>query len=560
MLVRKTPTPTPPRKGEGLPIEIIVIAGVARKVSKLAGWQRLAASFIAGCVAIFAFAPFSFVPALWLAFVPLLWMLDGCKTWRQAAAVGWAFGFGHYLTSFYWISEAFFVDADTFGTIAYPAVTALSAAVGLFIAVVGAATRLIPPAHEDEMPDDRTATTVLRVLLFAAVWTLVEWLRSWIFTGFPWNPTGAVWSETRTPFGLPVAQVTTLIGTYGLTLLTVIAAMMPAVLAPLPRFTRAWIAAATPLLLFVLIAAGGALRLARAEQRFVPDVKLRLVQAGIPQSERARPSQWESQLADYVKLSVDGRPDDVTHVIWGEAAVPPTFFLNVDERHRHIAAIAAPLKGMLITGADRGLNDGKTWTAIYNSLYAITGAGDVAATYDKTHLVPFGEYMPFRWLIPYDKIASGYGDFASGEGLTTLVLPGLPAFTPLICYEAIFSGRVTSTTPTRPRWLLNLTNDAWFGMSTGPYQHYATARLRAVEEGLSLVRVANTGISAVIDGYGRTVTELGLGQRGVIDSRLPEAAGDFTPFGFLGNMIPLILATGTGAAALTLYRRRKTRP
>ena len=532
------------------------MAGVALWFARRTGWQRLVVAFIAGCAAIFAFAPFSIVPALLLAFVVLMWMLGGCKTWEQAAAAGWAFGFGHYLASVYWISEAFFVDAETFGAIAYPAVSALAAALGIFVAIIAGVTHLIAPAHEDEMPDDRVITTALRVLLFAAVWTLVEWTKSWIFTGFPWNPVGAVWSETTTPLGLPVIQVTTLIGTYGLTLLTVIAACMPAVLGHTPRFKRAGMTAAAPIVLLAVIGIGGALRLSGAETHFVPGVKLRLVQAAIPQKERARPSQWEAQLADYVALSTVDRPSDVTHVIWGEAAVPPTFFLNLDERHRLIAARAAPPGGLLITGADRGLNDGVKWTEIYNSLYAIRPSGEIASVYDKTHLVPFGEYMPFRWLIPYDKIASGYGDFASGKGLTTLTVDGLPAFTPLICYEAIFSGDVTPS-GARPRWLLNVTNDSWFGISTGPYQHYATARLRAVEEGLSLVRVANTGISAVIDGYGRTASELGLGVRGVIDAALPEAANGFTPFGVLGNLIPLFLATMAGAAALTLYRRRR---
>ena len=537
-----------------------MIGAAAHKLGDLAGWRRLVAAFLAGAVTLFAFAPFSVVPALWLAFPTLMWLLDGCKDRRAAALTGWAFGFGHYLVSFYWITNAFFVDSDTFGAIAYPAVTALSAAVGIFIAIVSAITHVIPPPHEDDMPDDRVAITASRVLLFAAAWTLIEWVRSWIFTGFPWNPTGAVWSETMTPLGLPVIQATTIIGTYGLTLITVIAAMMPAVLGQPPRFTRAWVTAVAPLVLLLAIGAGGAWRLNTAETHFVTGVKFRLVQANIPQTERERPSQWENQLQDYVALSVNDRPADVTHVIWGEAAVPPTFFLNLDERHRQTAAAAAPDGGYLITGADRGVRDEGGWKAIYNSLYAVTPAGNIAAGYDKTHLVPFGEYMPMRWLIPYDKITGGVGDYSAGEGLTIMHLPGLPNFTPLICYEAIFSGKVTPPVEPRPQWLLNLTNDAWFGMSTGPYQHYAMARLRAVEEGLPLVRVANTGISAVIDSYGRTVAELGLGKRGVLDAPLPTSLAEPTVFGFAGNFIPLVLATLTGAMALLLYHRRNDQP
>jgi len=532
-----------------------VIAAFAQKLAHLSGWRRLAVAWMAGAATLLAFAPISAAPVLWIIFPVLLWVLDGCKTWRSAALTGWAFGFGHFLVGFYWISEAFFVDADAFGAIAYPAVAALAWGVGLFIAAVCALTHLIAPSHEDDMPYDRVATTALRALLFAAVWTLLEWVRSWIFTGFPWNPMGAVWSETRTPYGLPMAQVSALIGTYGLSLITVAAAAMTAVLGYAPRFRNTWIIAAAPLALITVIGIGGALRLHNADTRLVPGVKLRLVQANIPQSERSRPSQWVAQLQDYIGLSNDNRPDDITHVIWGEAAMPPTFFLNLDERLRQVTATAAPANGYLITGGDRGLRSETAWTAIYNSLYVLGANGDVAATYDKTHLVPFGEYMPMRWLIPYDIIANGLGDFTAGEGLTTINVPSLPPFTGLICYEAIFSGDVTPAGE-RPRWLLNLTNDSWFGFSTGPYQHYATARLRAVEEGLSLVRVANTGISAVVDGYGRTTAELGLGQRGVLDAPLPEPAATNTPFGYLGNMIPLILATVVGGVTLTLYRRR----
>ncbi len=536
-----------------------MIAGTAHTLSRLSGWRRLAAAFVAGGVTIFAYAPYSITPVLWLAFPPLMWLLDGCRNTRAAAATGWAFGFGHFLTGFFWITNAFFVDSEAYGAIAYPAVTALSAGVGLFIAGVCATTHAISPPGEDDMPDDRVVTTTLRVLLFAGAWTFLEWVRSWIFTGFPWNPVGAVWSDAATPGGLSIIQVTALIGAYGLTLITVIAALIPAVLAQPPRFLRAWLTASAPLVLLAVIGAGGALRLASADTQFVDGVRLRLVQAGIPQADRARPSLWESQFQDYVALSNSNRPGDVTHVIWGEAAVPPTFFLNLDERHRRTAAMAAPLGGLLITGADRGLRDSVGWTAIYNSLFVISPEANIVANYDKSHLVPFGEYMPLRWLIPYDKIAGGVGDFAAGRELTIMTLPGLPSFTPLICYEAIFSGRVTPRGEPRPKWLLNLTNDAWFGVSTGPYQHYATTRLRAVEEGLPLVRVANTGISAVIDSYGRTVSELGLGLRGVLDTRLPAPTSEYTLFGYVGNFIPMFLAGLAAIGALIANRRRDRR-
>lgn len=532
----------------------MIVAG-ARQLGGMTGWRRLAVAFGAGMIAIAAFPPLSFAPALWLSFPILMWLLEGCSTRREAAATGWAFGFGHFATSFYWITNAFYVDSETFGVFAIPAVAALAASFGLYVALVCAITHTIAPPRSDDMPDDRVLVAALRIVLFSATWTIAEWLRGWVLTGFPWNPMATIWSETSTPFGLPILQSTPLIGTYGLSLLTVLAAAAPAVLAHPPRLARAWIYAATPVLLLAVIAVFGALRLGLTDTHFLPGTKFRLVQAAVPQTDKSRPSLWEAHLRDHIQLSTQNRPTDVTHVIWGEAAVH--FFLNVDEQHRRLAASAAPKGGMLITGADRGTRDETGQLEVYNSLYAITSRGTIAAEYDKAHLVPFGEYLPLRWLIPFEKLTGGMGDFAAGPGLTTLDLRGLPPFSPQICYEVIFPGAVVSRNGdhARPEWILNLTNDAWFGLSMGPYQHFAAARLRAVEEGIPLVRVANTGISAVIDGAGRTIAEISLGERGVVDVSLPRAAASFTPFSILGNVIPLIFAFAIGGAAIARWRR-----
>jgi apolipoprotein N-acyltransferase len=166
----------------------------------------------------------------------------------------------------------------------------------------------------------------------------------------------------------------------------------------------------------------------------------------------------------------------------------------------------------------------------------LDGLGNIAQRFDKVHLVPFGEYNPFGSLLPAGALAASAGNFEAGEGRRTWSLDGLPAASPLICYEVIFPGEVVRSDGPRPGWLLNVTNDAWFGRSTGPYQHFANARLRAVEEGLPLVRAANTGISGVIDAYGRTVARLGLGQAGVVDAPLPKASADITPYARLGNI------------------------
>lgn len=525
---------------------------VAQRLAALAGWRRLAAALAAGAFTILAFPSFSIVPALWIAFPALLWLLDGCRTWKGAFFTGWAFGAGYFITGLYWMGNAFYVDAEAFGAFAVPAVGSLAVAMGLFIAVACALAHAIPPAGADEMSYDRARAAALRALWFASVWTFVEWVRSWIFTGLPWNPVGLVWAETRTPAGLAVMQVTALVGTYGLGFLTVLAAAAPAALGYAPRLRRAWLSAAAPLGVLIVVAAGGALRLSFAHDDTVPGVKFRLVQANVSQADRSRPSLWARHLEDYVRLSTGDRPADVTHVVWGEAAV--AFFLNIDDTARRVAAQAAPPGGLLLTGADRGLRGPDGLQAVYNTFYALAPDGAVAATYDKTHLVPFGEYTPLRGIVPFDELTGMTGGFAAGDGLRTLALPGLPPFGPLICYEVIFSGDVTAPGVPRPRWLLNLTNDAWFGMSLGPHQHFAQARLRAVEEGLPVVRVANTGISAVIDGYGRVRSLLPLGERGVLDSLLPEPATSATPFAFLGNLSAILLATCGGAAAFIFWR------
>jgi apolipoprotein N-acyltransferase len=236
-------------------------------------------------------------------------------------------------------------------------------------------------------------------------------------------------------------------------------------------------------------------------------------------------------------------PRHVTHIIWPESAIPSA--IDFSARHSVLGEIV-PEGGALVTGATRIAGRGPDLKA-WNSLAVMNGEGRVVASYDKHHLVPFGEFMPLRGFLPFDKLAVGAVDFSAGPGPRTIAIPGAPPASPLICYEAIFPGEVVDES-NRPKWLLNVTNDAWFGISSGPHQHFASARLRAVEEGLPLVRAANTGISAVIDPYGRVLTRLGLDQAGVIDAPLPAALTP-TPFAIGGNLIPLALGAVLAGAA-----------
>jgi apolipoprotein N-acyltransferase len=354
-------------------------------------------------------------------------------------------------------------------------------------------------------------------------------------------------------------QVTAVTGLYGLSLLTVAFAAMPASLVEPGRDSGPggrgrWIGTAAAALLFMLAWTGGAMRLSGAGDDTVPGVRLRLVQPNIPQDLKWDPQRLEGNFRVALELSRAPASTAVTHVIWPETAVP---FVLAAEPAR-VAALAAvtPPGGLLVTGAIRAVRLADASVRAWNSLQAVDAEGRIVATYDKFHLVPFGEYVPFRGLLSIAKITPGNLDFTPGPGLVTLDLPGLPPVSPLICYEIIFPDEVALRAP-RPAWLLNLTNDAWFGISSGPYQHFAAARFRAVEEGLPVVRAANNGISAVVDPYGRVVARLGLGATGVVDSDLPGALVA-PPYARWGGRVPGLLMLVFVVMALLLGRGRRT--
>jgi apolipoprotein N-acyltransferase len=300
---------------------------------------------------------------------------------------------------------------------------------------------------------------------------------------------------------------------------TATAAALPARLGDLGG-GRVW-APAAALLLIAVPAAGGAWRLAAAQHAMVPGVTLRLVQPSIPETLKNDPQAFVANFRRLLALSAEPGANRVSDIIWPEAAAPPVFERYAAAR-RQMAAII-PAKGLLLTGAERAEPlTGWPPAHVWNSLEVVDDKGAVIATYDKAHLVPFGEYVPFRNILPMDKIAPSIGDFSRGPGPRTLDLPGLPPVSPLICYEAMFPGNVIDPAH-RPRWLLNIDNDAWYGVSSGPFQNLAIARVRAVEEGMPLVRDANNGVSAVFDAYGRVIGRLDLNAIGVLDEPLPKA-------------------------------------
>lgn len=522
----------------------------------LTGWRRCGIAIAFGALAALALPPWHVVIVLVPAFAALVWQAEAAKRGRTAFLVGWCFGFGHFFAGLHWVGSALLVDAARHAWLLPFAVGGLAAGLGLFPAVVALAYQRLARRG--------LVSGVGRAVAFAGIWVAAEWVRGWIFTGFPWNLMGYAWAASPA-----VLQITAITGIYGLSLLTMVAAVMPAVLMPgpsgpgpvgpgpaataVPRGAFVGVVIATVLVPAVLWAAG-AVRLAAVPAlgtALVPDVRLRLVQANIPQRLKWQPDLREDHLVRHVAMSRQLAAVVPTHVIWPETAVP--FFLSTDAAARDAVALAAPVGGVVLTGAPR-TEPARAGRRFWNSIQAIDGGGDIVASYDKAHLVPFGEYVPARGILPLDKFVVGAGDFTPGPGRRTLRIDGLPPFSALVCYEVIFPGQVVDRRD-RPAWILNLTNDAWFGNSAGPRQHLAIARVRAVEEGLPLVRAANTGVSAVVDPYGRILTRLGVGEAGVVDSGLPQPAG-VTPFARVGNWVLVALAVLTVALTMALRQRR----
>lgn len=485
----------------------------ATRLAALTGWRRRGTAVLFGLLAALAMPPVHALPLLWLSLPALLILIDSAPKTKGAFAAGWWWGFGHYSAGFYWIGYAMMVDPVKFGWMIPFAVFGLGAFMALFIGLAAVLARRLAPAG------------VSRLLMLAAAWVFLEWCRSWFLTGFPWNLLGSVWIAV-----LPVAQIAAVFSVYGLSLLTWLSAGSLAVLGQKGGRT----AVIAGHLLLVLAGAWGLWRIPSAAQPVWPDVGLRLVQANVNQAEKWAPGMRWVHLQKHVELSTKPGFENLSAVIWAETSTPG--FIEHDASLRQSLTEAVPPKGLLLTGAPRAEVTNGQISQLWNSLEAVDQSGHVLATYDKAHLVPFGEYVPYSKVLPLPKIATGAVDFSPGPGPQTLDIPGLPPVSPIICYEAIFPGEVVDETH-RPAWLLNITNDGWFGISAGPYQHFAAARLRAIEEGLPLVRDANTGITAVVDPFGRVLDQLPLGGNGFLDSPLPRPLSTPTPFALIGKIM-----------------------
>lgn len=514
-------------------------AGVVAWLRSRSAWQRRSIAFVAGVLATLAMPPVHAVPILLIAMPALLVLAATARNASQAFGDGWWFGFGHFLTGLYWIGIAFVVNEDVSDWAGIPAVAGVSALMALF----PAATALGTQAFARRLTLSRISHFLALVIAFAAVWGILEWLRGHLFTGFPWNLMGSVWA-----FSPAMMQSAALWGTYGLSVATVLVATLPAAGLGGSRRLRRMAPAGVAALVLGLLWAGGAYRLGGATDAVAPDIRLRIVQANVKQQEKWQRDRLSENFIRHLDLSAKPSRKPITHIIWPETAVP--YFLNEEPSRRFLIADVVPDGGYVIAGAPKLEYEPDGNPIVANSLFVIDQWANVRASYDKSHLVPFGEYVPLRGvlgILGLSRFVPSSLDFTPGPGLSVIDLKGLPAFSPLICYEVIFPAAVVPGGQ-RPDWILNITNDGWYGRSSGPYQHLATAQFRAVEEGLPVIRAAGTGISAVIDGYGRIWNSLALGHGGFIDSDLPAKVetpplfarlGDWSYFGLLAILVML---------------------
>jgi apolipoprotein N-acyltransferase len=466
------------------------LSALPARVAALRGWRADLAAMLSGVISALALPPLYGLPALLIGIPALLCLIQGARGWLVAARRGWWFGFGLYAVGLYWITEAILFEAARFWWLVPFAVPGIAAVMAVFVAIPAAMAWWARPGWRMS-------------LTLAGAWVLADLARQFVATGFPWNPLGSVW-EFPGRLGDIMIQPASLVGVHGLTLATIL-------LASTPLLGWAWRGGGLAVL--ALWAGFGIVRLDQPMPP-APDLTVLLIQGNVAQGQKWDRTLMVSIFRRYLALTreavakADGHP---AVVVWPETASPA--LLQTDGPARELIAEAAD-GATVLAGSVRF----DAAERPRNSLFALGANGAVEAIYDKWHLVPFGEYQP-DWLPLGIQVVPG-GGFAAGPGPRTLHIPGLPPVGALICYEAIFSHQVIDEAD-RPAWMVNITNDAWFGNSSGPRQHLAAARLRAVEEGLPLMRAANTGISAGFDAKGHELGHLEMQTTGVLAVHLP---------------------------------------
>jgi len=488
---------------------------LAGRIILLWGWRRALVAFLAGALAVLAQAPYDFFAVCFISFPLLVWLLDGAtgeasdgwlRRLKPAFAIGWWFGFGYFLAGLWWIGQALLVEADSFAWALPFAVVGIPFALAFFYGFATVVARLL------------WSNDIGRIAALAFGFGLTEWLRDFLFTGFPWNAVG--YAAMPVPLLMQSVSVT---GMIGMNALAVFVFSLPALVAARRQLRLGFS------LLVLLVAAHvgfGYARLAAPLEPATRSIDVRIVQPNVDLSEK-----WDASVRDRIfatLLGLSGKASDPGHakpqlILWPETSVPFLF----TERPDALTALGDMLgEGqILIAGVVReeGGSAAGPGSRYYNSVVAINDKGEITDAVDKVHLVPFGEYLPFAGLFDrfgVEQLVAGPMNFAPGNERHPIALPDGVRALPFICYEVIFPDLV-AVDATSSQLIVNVTNDAWFGDTPGPYQHFRQAQIRAVENGLPLLRAANNGISAVVDPRGRIVDALAVNARGAIDARVP---------------------------------------
>lgn len=477
-------------------------------------------SFLLGSISVFALPPNYIIISMFIGFSGLLYLLNNAKSKKNAFALGYFFGFGFFAFGLSWIVNALMLDLPRLGWLIPLTLIGSGGFFGLFVAFPALLTFY-------------GKNIAQKICIFSSLWVIFEWIRSFIFSGFPWNLLG--YSLAFNPANIQFAAVA---GTYGLSLILLVSTCLPALF--LVNQTKK--SALTALGIIILLMGGnyaiGSWRLSKLDNKDLSDIKVRLVQPSIPQQLKWDRESLEANLDSYISYSQKPEKNDVDLVIWGETA--NTFALDFEPQYLEKLKKAVPQNGYLITGSISYAYSDEQWRP-QNSMLAIDKS-DIIASYHKSHLVPFGEYIPLRKYLPSSlkPVTNFISDFLAGNGNQTIKLPNIPPFGVLICYEVIFPAQITDK-QNRPQWIINLTNDGWYGIGSGPYQHLVTSQLRAVEEGLTIVRAANSGISAIISRTGIIIDRIPLHQEAILDINLPQELSIKTIYSQYQNAIPALL-------------------
>lgn len=488
-----------------------MLNNLAIRINQRRQLRILLALFFGGLLAI-ALPPLGYWLVIYLCFPALYHLLRMAKTKLEFFILLYSFAFGYLGVSLYWVGHSLIVYSESLAFFAPFASLGLTAGFSLYYGFIGLG--LYRLRHN--------RITLLIGLILGL--SLADMLRQYVFTGFAFNLFGYLWADN-----LALSQQISLWGIEGMGIIVLLSALLPCLIENFGwknHGKRLLLAIFLPILAY----SAGEYRLQTAnsgEDRIIanqPLFGIRIVQASIQQRQKWNPEIYRQNFQTQIDLSLKNRPDWINLVVWPESAIP--FSLESNPSFTGLLAAASPQAGGIAVGTIRFDTTDQGQDTVKNSMALFDHQGRMIGSYDKSHLVPFGEYLPLRWLLEplgFAKLTKGKMDYSPGTGPVTLPSQPsfVPAFTALICYEATFSRNIVAKDGTRPTWILNLTNDSWFGHTLGPWQHLAHSQMRAIEQGLPLVRSTSNGISAVYDGYGNEIAQLGLDEVGVLDFYLP---------------------------------------